>query len=371
MKRVSRSCGESVALETLESRAMMAADLVPGGITVRVPDFVSGGPFPGEWIRNMTFSVVNMGDRRAPVGTRVRFYLSRDGVLDGSDRAIRDSVLPAPVRPGERVTYTKVLSVPRGMDGGTYNVIMQIDPGNSITESNELNNTLPSAPQTFALQPRVGSVEIDKRYLRPGSYATLTARNVTNMDPDAGEVSFYRALPPAYSGNVLFSPRVLIGVGVREGADYHISLVADEAWLATTNYFVAEARKHNGQSYPASVSVESRNVGPTVASIAFSPSGLVRGQSVSFTASGASANTSFVQVFFDSNFDGIYTPDNYPYHAGDTLLATATQSGTSWNASFVVPTWFPGAPTRVFVVVTAGTPNFARRIYSVQLSAHD
>ena len=91
MRSVATRTAESFGLESLEPRALMAAaDLVPAGLTVREPGFVPGQfVYPGPQIRDMIFSVVNMGDRRAPVGTRVRFYLSRDGVLDSGDRAIR------------------------------------------------------------------------------------------------------------------------------------------------------------------------------------------------------------------------------------------------------------------------------------------
>lgn len=360
MKRVSRRHADSFTLETLEPRSMMAADLVPGGITLLSTGFSSPGVVPQPFV----FSVVNMGDRRAPIGTTVRFYLSRDAVLDSGDRAVRDSVLPVPVRPGERVTINKVLKAPAGMDGGSYRVIMAVDPDNHLAESDESNNALPSAARAFYLPPKIESLEIDKRFIRPGSTATLTARNVTQMDPDAGEVRFYRSL--GFAGYPL-----LLGVGTREGNDYSLTFAADESWLMDSNQFIAVAVKHTqNNSYEKSTTVEGRNIGPTIGAFSFAPTSIVRGQTVTFTATGVSSNARYVGVFFDTNFDGEFQPSmGNPYQNSDRVLVDCTQSGSTWTGSFTVPEWFPSAPSRIFIVTNRQT-TFASRVYSTLLSAH-
>jgi hypothetical protein len=366
MKRVSQRCVDSFALETLELRSMMAADLAGAGITLLNVSQLSGNT-PTQPV---VFSILNMGDRRAPIGTRVRFYASRDTVLDSGDRVLRDSVLPDPIRPGERVAYTKTIKFPPGMDDGTYRIIMRIDPENRIVESDDTNNDVFSAAKSLSLPGKVESIEINKRYLRPGSAATVVARNVSNLEPSAGEVRFF-AVGSSFSST-------LIGIGTRSGRDYVLTFIADRTWMSDNVTIRAVAMKHAHVSDYAAGSVvqtniETRNAGATIGSLNYSTS-VSRGQSTTITASGLSSDATYVGVYFDSNFDGLpQIPISFSTNANlDIALGSAASGGSSASISFVVPDWFPAVPTRVFVVVlrSVGMFDSATRVYSIMLSAH-
>lgn len=257
---------------------MCAADLVPAGITLLSLGAASAGVPPQPFV----FSVLNVGDRRAPSGTRVRFYLSRDAVLDSSDRRIRDSVLGVPVRPGERVTVNKVMKFSEGMDDGLFRVIMRIDPGNGLAESDENNNDLHSAPIRLYLQPQIESLDINKRYLRPGSAVTL------------------------------------------------------------------------------------------LASFSLAPSPLTRGATATLTATGLSPDATAVSLYYDSNFDGRLQVNSLPYGAHQDYTLGSSSPGAASSVAFTVPDWFPSAPARVLILVTArrSTYEIVYRTYCAFVSAH-
>ena len=178
-------------------------------------------------------------------------------MLDAGDLFLRDSILPLPVRPGDSVALNKVIKLPGGMDGGTYQVIMEINPGEHTPESDMSNNTLASAPIQVAIQSHFDSVSLNKLYIRPGSAATLTAHNLTNFDPDAGQVNFYIGTDNGLGGGYPdFGHLTLLGTGTRHGTDYTLSFVADGSLLANSNYFVAEAIKRNGGGGSAWTTVE-------------------------------------------------------------------------------------------------------------------
>jgi hypothetical protein len=346
---------------------MMAADLAGVGVTILV-----GGPLTDHGpLQSVAFSVLNMGDRRAPIGTRVRFYASRDAVLDSGDRALRDSVIPVPIRPSERVAYTKTIKFPAGMDDGTYRIIMRVDPTNQIAESDETNNSVFSAPKNISLPAKLESIEISKRYLRPGRPTTVTARNVTDMEASAGDVYF-----SAISVNR--NDTTLLGTGTRTGNGYVLTFAPDRAWMTDTMIIQAIAAKHGGggsttASYKQ-LTIETRNAGPTIGSMTYSTS-ITRGQSTTITASALSSDVLSIGVYFDSNFDGklqyLYvTPA--PFANADFGLGFATAANGSASISFVVPDWFPSVPARVFVVAyrRVGTFDLATRAYPIFLNAH-
>ncbi|HMN41331.1 MAG TPA: CARDB domain-containing protein [Phycisphaerales bacterium] len=359
---------DSFGLHPLENRILCAADLVAGGLSM----LSTGAAGSGAVVRPFALSVANAGSTGVPAGVQVRYYLSRDAVLDSADRPLRTSVLPDAIPAGERVSYSKFIKLPLGIDSGNYRLLMQVDPNNRIAESDESNNVLPSnGTLGVTFQPHIDSIEVSKRYVRPGSIVTLTARNVTNMDPDAGVVKFY-IQPDAIQ--IYSNPPVLLGIGTRSGNDYTLTFTADGARGYDDNYFVASAEKNGGTSYSTvSQKIEGRNAGPTVGSISFTPAPLIRGQSATLTVSGVSSNARSVELYFDTNLDGLYqrqpfiipSPGNPDY---DRSLASATQSGSTWAATFTVPDWFPSAPTRVFVVLfRQGT--FASRVFPVLLTA--
>lgn len=351
MKRVSQRCVDSFALETLEPRSMMAADLVPGGVTVMSPNFPQTSP-----TRTFTFNVANMGTTAVPAGVVVDFYLSRDGVLDGGDRRLRQSVLPRAIAPGQSVTYTKVFRVPAEGDGD-YRLIAKVDASGSITESDETNNNLPSPSFNIFNPPRIDSITINKLYIRPGSQATITVHGVHNVDPSI-PVQVYRTPGRLQFAQLTgYTPaNVLLGTATRVGSDYTFTFVADGSWVGEWNSFFVRIQPPN-RYLVQGLEVEGRRiVPPTIGSFTFSP--LIRGQLATFTASNVSADTNAIWLAFDSNFNNRLDSNE------EFLLLTRP----TLSAQFMVHDWFPSAPTRIFVI--AARTQTIRTVYSMLLTAH-
>jgi hypothetical protein len=68
----------------------------------------------------------------------IQYFLSEDGVLDGSDVLIGSDSIPG-LATGESIKITSPLTVPEGSAPGDYNVIFVADPENVVVESDDDN----------------------------------------------------------------------------------------------------------------------------------------------------------------------------------------------------------------------------------------
>ena len=115
---------------------------------------------PAYGVVNQTMTLMNAvrNSGLAPAGSFVvRFYLSRDSVPDGGDRALGDRAVGA-LAPGAQSSASTSLRIPAGTVVGQYHVIAVVDAGGTQTELDEANNIVASAPfNVLAQRPTDGS----------------------------------------------------------------------------------------------------------------------------------------------------------------------------------------------------------------------
>ncbi|MBI2835095.1 MAG: hypothetical protein HYX76_11790 [Acidobacteria bacterium] len=100
--------------------------LSPSTLTAGVPATVKG-------------STKNIGGGVA-AASYTRFYLSTDGVLDGSDTFLVEALVNS-LTPGTVATSVVSLAVPNGTTPGIYYLLVMSDGGLSVAETKEGNNT--------------------------------------------------------------------------------------------------------------------------------------------------------------------------------------------------------------------------------------
>ena len=118
-------------------------DLAP--VTVSAP--ASGGP--GRSIQVMV-TVTNQGAGEALPSWYDEMYLSADKVWDESDVSLGQWGHDQPLAKGLSYTTTNTVTLPQ-WPAGTYHLILKVDNGNSVFESDEFNNT--SVPLAITLAP--------------------------------------------------------------------------------------------------------------------------------------------------------------------------------------------------------------------------
>lgn len=126
--------GSASNLESLEQRALLAADLVYD--TVAVANNTLPG---GDIVVNSTIN--NTGDADATNFT-VRFLLSQDSTLDGGDTELGtfSNTVTIPANGGTR-GFAKTLTIPGGTASGNWFIIAVADSAGVITENSDSNNT--------------------------------------------------------------------------------------------------------------------------------------------------------------------------------------------------------------------------------------
>ncbi|GBC93975.1 hypothetical protein HRbin15_02477 [bacterium HR15] len=128
-------CGNE-AVSEVGTFLVRAADLQPTAL--QVPQEIwNDTQFDISWqITNAgTLAASNWSDR---------IYFSRDDRVDGSDRVIGDFVFTGTLEPGQSVSRTQVVSIPRAWISpeGTYYIIVVTDAANQVNEGvREDNNT--------------------------------------------------------------------------------------------------------------------------------------------------------------------------------------------------------------------------------------
>ncbi|WP_114783759.1 Ser-Thr-rich GPI-anchored membrane family protein [Botryobacter ruber] len=98
---------------------------------------------------NYTVSVKNSGFATAPTGVVVRGYLSKDDVIDASDKQVSEDVIANPIPAGQTVQVQNAVQAPN--TPGDYKLLYWVNPASTLTELLLTNNT--SAPATFRINP--------------------------------------------------------------------------------------------------------------------------------------------------------------------------------------------------------------------------
>jgi uncharacterized delta-60 repeat protein len=192
------------AIQRVLAPAALATD--PNGpdltVTFTTPvsgSFVGGAKLPGA------LSIGNAGPGTPNQATAVKLYLSIDTGVDDADRAIGTVTVRKPQKAGKvaKARLNKIF-VPTDLAAGTYRVLAKADAENSITETNELNNTADGGTITVA-PPFTDAVPVSLSAvkLRNGrGAATLLVRNDGNV-----------ALRGAISGTLYASSDATIDAG--------------------------------------------------------------------------------------------------------------------------------------------------------------
>lgn len=130
-----------VYFEALEPRLLLSADLVAGSLSYST---TTAPLVPGEALSAL-FTVDRLGDE-VPA-TQVRFYASTDSTLDAADPLLgRRDLAAGTLHPGANPIAVD-LDSHAFSSPGRYTLIGVIDPGHSVSESDETNNqALAAAP---------------------------------------------------------------------------------------------------------------------------------------------------------------------------------------------------------------------------------
>lgn len=127
-----------VVCEPLESRQLLAADLVVSSLAGRIPaDLITGTrrPIPGLSVR-----VNNAGDQDVHDPVVVRLLASADGVPDGNDFVLAEQTTRLRLNSGRQrrlpIQFREVPQVPLG----AYRLIAQVDATGVVAEDNDGNN---------------------------------------------------------------------------------------------------------------------------------------------------------------------------------------------------------------------------------------
>lgn len=142
-------------LETLEQRALLAADLVAAELTVPAQTVSPGGQI------NVALREANIGDTDAgPYRTQIR--LSTDQFLGNFDDIVIGTLIRASgLNAGDSLTDDLSFTIPDDVVPGNYFVGFRADSLGAVSEFNELNNTLVTASARITVSAPAGAADID------------------------------------------------------------------------------------------------------------------------------------------------------------------------------------------------------------------
>ncbi len=150
-------CGHR--LEALEPRVLLAIDLQAAlGDGLSLPAVI----VPGDKV-NVPLVVSNEGDEKINARIAADLYVSTDPVLDNQDTLVaRLTNRSVRLQPLQETTLPLTWQVSSVIEPGEYFLLAQIDPENTITESDELNNVA-STGQAQPLDWVFGTVQGRKK----------------------------------------------------------------------------------------------------------------------------------------------------------------------------------------------------------------
>lgn len=153
--RRSRSFGSSAELESLESRTLLAADLVADSAGV----FPTADLSPGELVR-LTARFSNQGDMTA-APFRIEFVLSTNDTFgDGDDISLGTVRRFRPLDAGDSGSRSRRFALPNDLSPGDYVVGFRLDSGDFVDESNEGNNDLVDDGAVLSVGGEAADIEI-------------------------------------------------------------------------------------------------------------------------------------------------------------------------------------------------------------------
>jgi hypothetical protein len=151
--------------EPLESRQLLAADLVATEVVGRFPDDLISGE--RARIPALGVNINNAGNENVRGQVVFRVFASADGILDGADPLLVEQTKRLNLKAGRpRRVPLAVRDVPPTVPQGTYRLLVQVDATNTVVEDNEQNNSIASS-DTVAIGPPFVNLTATKAFLRP------------------------------------------------------------------------------------------------------------------------------------------------------------------------------------------------------------
>ncbi len=232
--------GGKVVAETNENNNVRASGSVAIGpdliVSCKVPP--TGGA--GGTI-TVSCTIKNQGGGAAGAST-IKFYLSKNTALDGTDISLGSGVVPA-LPPGATVSTNTPLTIPADTAVGTYYILAEVDSGNVVGETNETNNVRSCGALTIGADLIVSALTAPAN---GGAGSTLTISDTTKNqgagDAIASTTNFYLSKNTAWDGtDILLGSRPVPALlpGATDSANTTLTIPVETA--AGTYYLLAKA----------------------------------------------------------------------------------------------------------------------------------
>ena len=289
-------------------------------------------------------STIRNGGQGPAGGSKVAYYLSTLPVLNGSATQIGADTVPRIAALNSQPMTTN-LTLPNGLAPGFYYVIVEADYLDSLSESNENNNTASRRLEVLPPDLLPQNVSLSRVSLLPSDTIELTGEVYNQGAGKAGAhtVGYYWTTNPSTTtgalllgrtsidsllsnGQVNLSERFPIPVGTTPGTYYVIVEVDDQQVLAESNEF-------NNRIYRF-VTINSQL--PDLVCVNANPT-LQVGSNLNLSA--RIVNQSNVGV--GSSEVGYYLSTDLTHDASDVLLGTQLVSALAPNANYLINTSLP------------------------------
>lgn len=335
--------GDNVAWASLTVGGVSAPDIEAGAPSLSAASVAPGGA--------LTVSGVFQNPGSKSTGTfSAGLYLSEDGAWDGSDTALT-TWSQSSIAAGDEGTFSKGVTVPTATATGAWYVVVVGDRTDTVTETDEANNTaatplavaVPDAPDLSVPAPTLSATR-----LAPGDTFTVEGA-IENVGTDAAgafTAGIYLSSNTAYESRDTelatwsegalsagaassYSQSVTLPRSTAMGS-WYVLVVADVAGT------VSEGSEANNTSATA---IELPDIDLELSSFSSSDSTGAAGDSVTLSGYvynyGTDASGAFTL--------GFYLSANRTFEAGDTLLATKSMGSlgywdsTSFRQSVTLP----------------------------------
>ena len=350
------SFGGAITLQT------PTPDLVVSSLTA--PSAGAGGATV-----NITDTTRNSGSGGA-TATSTTFFLSTNGILDGSDLLLGSRYVP-PLDPGTNSTGTTAVTIPAGTAPGSFVIIAR---ANSVTALDDCNFITPCGSVIEAsrsnnartVKINIGPDLTISSLKAPISGSTIsvtdTTQNVGGDTANSSQTNFYLS-PNATldSGDTLLGSRSVPTLAAGAGSTGTTSAAVPAGIPGGTYYVIAQANASNSLTE----SVVTNNT--KYVTIKLLPDLVISALSTPATASAGSAinvtdtTTNIGSITAAATTTGYYFSTGTTLNSGATLLGNRSVSslaagqGTSGSASVTIPSGTSPGTYYIFAVADDGS----------------
>ncbi|MCC7420972.1 MAG: hypothetical protein IT428_11885 [Planctomycetaceae bacterium] len=362
--------------EALESNNILADSTA---IRITQPSLIDLTPThvdgPTTNVRGAPMSVVssvgNLGSGASGAFT-VSYYLSSDATINTADRLLK-TISRASIDGNSSQTWTESITLPSAVTAGTYYIGMIVDPGNSIRERSESNNTrADTAAIAVTIPPTIDFLPtaVDAPATADGGMIISVSTGVRNQgttNASSYGIAYYLSTDATITSADLRLKTVTRPALNAAGLQQWVESVAIPSTLATGNYYIgvivdpsntvveiSEANNILGESTSIRITQPSQiDLTPTLAD---GPTSVVRGNAASVVTNvgnlGSASSGSFTVNYYISADATITT--------GDTLLKSVSRStiagsgSQQWTESVTIPSSLAAGTYYLGVVVDPG-----------------